>query len=157
MAIIFSIAAGGFNRMNSNSNLSAVAQNMASDITTVALSALHSDTFQLQTPYGWGVYFDVGNNSYTIFADLDNDKTYDLNEKFKEVRLTRNISISSVCFTVCATVNGSLDFTVLATLAYYDNTQITTITDDLTIDVTDAVSGVTKVISVNSFGAVSLQ
>ncbi len=157
IAIIFSIGATGFNRMNSNSNLNAALQNMASDISITALSALHSDTFQLQTPANWGVNLAIGSNSYTVFADFDNDSVYDTNEKFKTVLIGRNISITSICFTVCASLDGALTFDVPSAVPSYQGTPITTATDDLTIELTDAISGQVKHVSVNTFGAVSIE
>jgi len=157
IAIIFTIAANGFNRSNSDTNVRAAAETLTSDLRTAALYALNSEQFQLQTPYGWGVYFDLGANTYTIFADLDNDKSYDTNEKFKSVVLTKNISISAVCFSACGTINGSVDFSIPNVTPYYDNIQITNATNDLTIDLTDAVTSTTKVVAVNSFGGVTIQ
>jgi prepilin-type N-terminal cleavage/methylation domain-containing protein len=158
IAIIFSIVANGFNRTNSESNLRATADTLASDIRAAALNALNSEQFQLQSPNGWGVRFDIGSNStYTIFADLNNNRVYDTNEKFKTVEIGRNITIAGICFTLCASVNGSLDFTIADGVVYYDNTAVTNITGPVTVNLQDNVIGATEDVEINSLGGVSVQ
>ncbi len=157
IAIIFSVAANGFNRSNSESNVRSATELLASDLRAAALYALNSEQFQLQAPNGWGIYFDLGTETYTIFADLDNDRVYDTNEKFKSTTLGRNVSISAVCFSACGTINGSVYFSTADVVPYYDNIQITNATGDLTIDIIDAVTSTTKVIAVNAFAAVTIE
>ncbi len=157
MAILMTIAANGFNRSNSKQNLKAAADVLASEIQTTALSALNSQQHQLQSPGYWGIYFDLTNNAYIVFADLDSDQVYDTNEKFKSFVLTKNIHITSICFTICATVDGGLTFVAGSAVPAYQGTAITNLTGDLIIELTDSVTSAVAEVSLNPFGGVSVQ
>lgn len=157
MAILMTIAANGFNRSNSKQNLKAAADALASEIQATALAALNSHQYQLQTPGGWGVHIGLTTASYTVFADFDNDKVYDLNEKVKTVNLGKNIVISEVCFTLCDTLDNSLDFNIVDAVPSYATVAITNATDDLEVTLIDNVTNATTVVSVNPFGGVSVE
>ncbi len=157
MAILMTVAANGFNRSNSKQNLKAAADALASEAQAVALSALNSEQYQLQTAGYWGIYFDLTNNAYVVFADLDSDQVYDTNEKFKSVTLSKNIHITSICFTLCATADGGLTFVAGTAVPAYQATAITNITGDLIIELTDSVTSAVSNVAVNPFGGVSVE
>ncbi len=157
MAIIMSIAASGFSRQNSKSNLSSAAEAMASNFRSTALSALNYEQFQLQSPGSWGVYIDPVSNSYTLFADLNSNGSYDNNEKYKTVQLSKNISIAAINFNSAGFAVGTLLYTAGSAAASFSGTAIVLGTGDLQIQLSDAVTTATESVYVNSFGAVYTQ
>lgn len=159
IAVIFAIASTSFNRVNSESNLRAAAEALTSDLRAAALSALNSEQFQLQTPAGWGIYIDGVNESYTIFADVDADKAYDTNEKFKTVNLGRNITNPAVYFEAVGIPNdqGAVLFSDATAQPYYKTTLITNLTGDLQIELKDEVSSALMSVWVNPFGAITIE
>ncbi len=157
MAIIFSIAANGFNRMNSKSNLKSASELLVSDIRSTALMAVNSEQFQLQSPAGWGIYFDGGTGTYTIFADLDGGFDYDNKEKFRTVTLSRNIALLGLSFNFTGTPSGSLFFTAVTAAPRFGGLVFDDTTGDFGVQLIDNISSEIQDISVNSLGTVSLE
>ena len=152
IAVVFSIAANGFNRMNSGSNMTMQLESITSDIRSVATSALNSQTFQTESTVGWGIYFDGPNKEYTIFADLNNNKTYENNEKYKVVRMNPVLAMY-LSWGHTGHPTGELYFDNVTVTPYALGTQITT--EDFGVVLTDGITSVVKTVSVNSLGLVS--
>ena len=107
MIVVFSLAISEIKTTNSRSNLTLTTENLVSDLRTTVMSALNSETLQLKTPTSWGVYFSTGStaSTYTIFADLNSDGSYNSNEKFKTITLASNLSIPCVSVGISSCVS----------------------------------------------------
>lgn len=156
VAVILSIAASGFNRINSKSNLNSAAQVLASDLRAAALAAVNSEQLQLQDPQGWGIFLSAVSDSYTVFADFDGDKSYDTNGKFKGVDLAKNINIDYMSFQSSGWPSGSVFF-ASATAAPYWETNAITSAETFFIILSDSVTSDTEEVHVNSLGVVSVE
>lgn len=94
IAIVISLGLVNFQANgNSSSTYSSSRDLFVSDVRLAASKALNRERFQGQEPTGWGIEFPPASPSYTIFADLDGDRAYDVNEKFKTVNLNSEVKL----------------------------------------------------------------
>lgn len=160
IAIIFSMAVAGANRLNSKSNVNSTAESLTSDLRSTVMSALNSEQFQLQAPANWGIQIDDSANPtrYTVFADLNSDGNYQTNEKFKTVVLSKNIRFSCTTFNGQCHTAGSITFNVSTAKTYFYATElveVTNATGNISISLEDTVTSDVKNIVVNGIGAIS--
>lgn len=156
IAVVFSMAIAGTNRMSSRSNLNLIAEALTSNLRSTAMSALNSEQFQLQVPVAWGVQIEANATPsyYTIFADLDGDLSYDQNEKVRTVILDKNIKFLCTNFNGDCYLSGAVAFNLSSALPAFNGTDITTMTGDITIQLEDITNSETRNIVVNIFGLV---
>jgi prepilin-type N-terminal cleavage/methylation domain-containing protein len=78
--------------------LQRAAQEVMSDLRRAQNMAISAVEYQGQVPLGgFGIHFKLSSpNSYILFADLDGEKDYDVDEKIEEISLTQRIEISSL-------------------------------------------------------------
>lgn len=150
--IITSLGLINFNALgNSSSTYSSSRDLLVSDIRLTANKALHRERFQGQEPTGWGVYFTNTTNSYTIFADVNNNQLYDNNEKFKTVDLNKEIKISWQNYTT-----GSLVFNSGDAKTYVNAVSIpATPTAHLKIDLLNQDNALVRTLTVTPLGTIS--
>lgn len=97
MTMLTGLFLTNYHSSNNAAKVSTAVQEMASNIRLAQGYALGSKKFNgAISSGGWGVYFDEGASSYIIFADVDEGKDYDLSEKFSEINLPTNVTISSI-------------------------------------------------------------
>ncbi len=92
IAIIISLGLINFKALgNSSSTYSSSRDLFVSDVRLAASKALNRERYEGQEPTGWGINFADSGSSYTLFADLNSDRQYSSNEKFKTVNLNQDI------------------------------------------------------------------
>ncbi|MCK4744556.1 prepilin-type N-terminal cleavage/methylation domain-containing protein [Candidatus Parcubacteria bacterium] len=99
LAIITSFSVINFNTWEKNENLRQSARLLDSNIHSVQAKSLSGEMFNGVSPSGYGAYFsNIGDASYILFADLDNDYTYDAadGEFIDTYNLTNNVLISDL-------------------------------------------------------------
>lgn len=122
IAIIIGLGFINFQASNDSSvALSTSRDIVASDLRLAADKALLGERFQGKDPIGWGVQFDGGDNEYKIFADLDGDRIYDSNERYKSVELTQGIKVYP---SYSGVTSGSVLFNTQTGKIYFNNTQL---------------------------------
>jgi prepilin-type N-terminal cleavage/methylation domain-containing protein len=158
IVVILSVSASGMNRLNSRSNLKLVSSVLVSDLRNTAMSALNAQQYQLQATNNWGIRLEslVTPTYYVIFADLDNDKTYDLNEKVKTVTLSKNIKLGCINFNSACDAYGDIVFNNETGIPYFNTIPVTSATDNVEITLYDDVTSETEYISVNTLGVITL-
>jgi Tfp pilus assembly protein FimT len=138
---------------NSSSTYSASRDILTSDLRVAADKALNSERFQGQEPTGWGVQISEGTNSYTIFADLNGNRAYDGNEKFKTVKLNSDLKVYPV---YGSTTAGPIVFNAGDAKTYFNNNELlVNSTDNLLVYLLNKNDAVVKVIEITSLGTVS--
>jgi prepilin-type N-terminal cleavage/methylation domain-containing protein len=157
MAIILTVGSFGSNIFNSKANLNSAAELMTSDLRTTALMAVNAQQFQDQITSGWGVYLDTATNSYTVFADLDNNSVYNNKEKFKTVKLPRNIIINNLQFKGNNLNQGSLYFQANNATPFFEAVSFSSDPYNLNIQLSNKETSDVVSIYVNSLGMVNLQ
>lgn len=153
IVIVISLGLVNFKALgNSSSTYSASRDLLVSDLRLTASKALNQERFQSQEPYGWGVYFTLLTNKYTIFADVNGNRTYDSNETFKTVSLNPEIKIIWDNYTA----GGSLFFNSSDGKTYINNTIIpVTPTTYFRIYLQNQNNALVKTITVSPLGVVS--
>lgn len=95
IAIVISLGLVNFQATgNSTSTYSSSRDLLVSDIRLAASKALNRERFQSQEPTGWGIEFPPNSPSYTVFADLNGNRSYEVNEKFKTVNLNSEVKLN---------------------------------------------------------------
>lgn len=136
---------------NSSSTYSASRDLLVSDVRLAASKALNRERFQSQEPTAWGVNFTDSTNRYTIFADVNGNRTYDNNETFKTVNLNSEVKIKWQNYTT-----GALTFNSGDGKAYVNNALIpTTPTAHLKIDLKNQNNALVKTLTVTPLGTIS--
>ncbi len=163
IVVILSVSASGMNRLNSRSNLKLVSSVLVSDLRNTVMSALNTQQYQQQNTYNWGIRIDSNSNptNYIIFADLDNDKVYDLPEKVKSIVLAKNIKLDCINFNSTCSVAGDLVFTNETGVPYFtvlngSTVRVTSLTGNVGIQLVDSVTSELENISVNTLGVITL-
>ena len=123
-----------------------------------------------QFSYGYGIDFDMSDlKSVTLFTDKNSNKVYDLGDTLVEKNILRNgVTIKSVCVTdatntqSCSASFKSLQITFIrpslsATISTVDTSGFIRTSWASGQIVLTSQQGVTKTISVNSFGQISVQ
>lgn len=150
--IVISLGLINFNTLgNSSSTYSTSRDLLVSDVRLAANKALYRERFQGQEPGGWGVYFTDSTNSYTVFADTNNNRLYDNNEKFKTVSLNKEIKIKWQNYTT-----GSLVFNIGDAKAYVNGDSMSiTPTAHLKIDLRNQNNALVRTLTVTPLGSIS--
>jgi len=93
-----SLILANFNSGSERSRLILIAEKLVSDTRLVQSMALSAAEFNSYVPAGgWGINFSLSRpDKYIIFADEDEDYTYDTLEKFREVDLGNDINIINI-------------------------------------------------------------
>ncbi len=122
IAIIIGLGLVNFQATNdSSTTFSASRDLLLSDLRLTADKALNAERFQGQEPTGWGVQFVGGYNTYTMFADLDGDRTFDANEKFRSVKLNPDLKVYPLYGGV---MTGSVVFNTGSGKTYFNNSEL---------------------------------
>jgi prepilin-type N-terminal cleavage/methylation domain-containing protein len=127
-------------------------QKMVSDIKTAQSASFTSKKLETTLPYGWGIYFDIANNHYITFADLDNDKLYDVAEKNQEIDLSQNITLDSITANNTTYNQANLFFEIDSGSVLFEGSQFSTETSTIKIINQDNTPGY---ITINNMGAIS--
>jgi prepilin-type N-terminal cleavage/methylation domain-containing protein len=139
---------------NSSTTFSASRDVLTSDIRLAADKALNEERFQGQRPTGWGVQFIGGYNTYTMFADLDGDRVYDTNEKFKSGKLNQDLKIFP---SYGGVLTGSVVFNTGDGKTYFNNNQLpVTPTSHLLLYLLNKNSAVVNTLQITPAGTVSV-
>jgi len=160
IAIIIGLGLINFQVANdSSTTFSASRDLLLSDLRLTADKALNGERFQGQEPVGWGVYFPGGHNTYIMFADLDGDRVYDANEKFRFVKLNSDLKVYTL---FGGTTNDeSLESTVVFNTGdgktYFNNTELgITSTTYLLINLLNKNDAVVNTLQITPAGTVSV-
>ncbi|QQS60228.1 prepilin-type N-terminal cleavage/methylation domain-containing protein [Candidatus Falkowbacteria bacterium] len=122
VAIIIGLGLVNFRASNDSSTAFSSSRDLlASDLRLAADKALNGERFQGKDPIGWGVQFVGGYNTYTIFADLDGDRTYDSNERYKFVELNSDLKVYP---SYGGVTTGSVLFNAGTGKTYFNNTEL---------------------------------
>jgi len=136
---------------NSSSTHSASRDLLVSDVRLAASKALNRERFQSQDPIGWGINFTDSTNRYTIFADINGNRTFDSNEIFKTVNLNPEVKVKWQNYTT-----GSLFFNSGDGKTYVNNALIpTTPTAHLLIELRNQNNALVRTLTVTPLGTIS--
>lgn len=166
IALLAGIFLANYHGASKNNNLTLAAQKLASDIRMAQNNSLGSVLYGGSLPAGgWGIDFNRGANSYVIFADVNNNKVYDVNETIpasggSTFTLPANIVISDLTGDSITGDNShsKLDITFLppnpTTNIYWDSA---TFSKYAVIILKDSTTGKTANINVNILGLIEAQ
>lgn len=155
IAIIIGLGLVNFQATNDSlTTFSASRDLLLSDLRLTADKALNGERFQGQEPIGWGVQFVGGYNTYTMFADLDGDRVYDTNEKFKSGKLNSDLKVFPLYGGV---MTGSVVFNIGNGKTYFNNTELAiTPTSHLLVYLLNKNNAVVNTLQVTPAGSVSV-
>jgi prepilin-type N-terminal cleavage/methylation domain-containing protein len=146
--------------------LSLAAQKLASDIRLAQNKCLGSAEYNGAVPEGgWGIYFDksVNNKRYLIFADLNNNKLYDVGEATVDYGgmiedLPANISVDNLKFNVSNTTRLDITFVPPDPTTNIYNSSFSPATTTLgSIVLRESVNNSVSTVNVNSFGLIEVK
>ncbi|HRH33117.1 MAG TPA: prepilin-type N-terminal cleavage/methylation domain-containing protein [bacterium] len=124
---------------------------LSSDLRLTSAKALNAERFQGQEPTGWGVHFIDLSNSYTIFADLNSNRTYDAKEKFRTVNLNPDLKVKWENY-----ATGDVVFNATDGKTFLNNVEMPiTPTAYLLIDIKNQNNATVKILQINPLGSVS--
>lgn len=111
MGIMFAITVPQYAKYRDSKSLFLGKEQVVSDIRMVqnyAYSILKDNgSFPVG---GYGIHFSKDSNSYTIFADKDDDMEYDSDsESFKEIKLPEGVKITSLKINSAEELDGDVD------------------------------------------------
>jgi prepilin-type N-terminal cleavage/methylation domain-containing protein len=155
VAIIIGLGLANFRASNDSSTAFSSSRDLlASDLRLAADKALNGERFQGKDPIGWGVQFVGGYNTYTIFADLDGDRIYDSNERYKFVELNSDLKVYP---SYGGVTTGSVLFNAGTGKTYFNNTELgITSTTYLLINLLNKNNAVVNTLEVTPAGTVSV-
>jgi prepilin-type N-terminal cleavage/methylation domain-containing protein len=173
MALISASLFWNGRQFNDKLALSTTAQDVSLTIRSVqsySSSVRESSGGTGQFSYGYGISFDMSDlKSVTLFTDKNSNKVYDLGDTLVDKSLLRNgVSIKSICATDSANVQScsssfkSLQITFIrpslsATISTVDTSGFIRTSWVSGQIILSSQQGITKTISVNSFGQISIQ
>ena len=98
IALLAGLFLANYHAGQKSSKLQLAAQEIASNIRQAQNNSLGLREFNGSQPEGgWGIYLSPGTpNYYIIFADVDNDHSYDINEKYQQINLPTGISVQQI-------------------------------------------------------------
>lgn len=153
VALISGVFMVNYHGANKRSELNVEKQKLASNIRLAQNYSLGSKTYDgVNTPGGgWGAHFTLSSPSnYIIFADIDNDKTYDASEAIETKILPAGVSISSL------SPANEVD------IVFLPPDPVTYINNDLNnttarIELNESVNNSTAAVTVNFFGLIDTE
>ena len=103
IAFISTIFIVNYHSANKRSQLNMFKQKLASDIRLVLNNSLGAVAYggPPAVSVGWGIHFQLNDNThYTIFADIDNNKKYDIggNETVETISLPEGLEFNSLSY-----------------------------------------------------------
>lgn len=156
IGMISSIFLANYRGSNNKNEVVLAAQKLASDIRLAQNYSLSTKEFSagVPVPGGWGIRASstaTANDHYILFADRNESKTYNNNEKFARISLPAGVTISNI------KVNGVNSSPLnLVFLPPDPATYINTLaTNEAAITVRDA-QGNSKIISINYLGLIDV-
>lgn len=97
ITLMTSLFLANYRDTNKRTELTYAAQNLASDIRLAQNYGLGLRDFKtLEATGGWGVNMSEGDSYYTVFADLNDDATFQEGERFLRVDFARGITVSNI-------------------------------------------------------------
>jgi len=152
IALITGLFLTNYHGTNKRTELNMAAQKVVSDIRLAQNNSLGSLEFNGSIPAGgWGIYFATStSDSYVIFADINDNKDYDLAEQDRQINLPTGIFIDSI-----VEDGGELEEVAITFLPPDPVTYINGLADNtVQIILKDNANNSIKTIKVNFFGLV---
>lgn len=143
-------------------SLKRTAQEIALTIRQAQVYGLSVKEFQPGTSIfsGYGVHFESGTDSFILFADIDNNKTYDVGENVQVFQIQTGDKISGLC------ANGICGANKMDIVFYLTNPPVSITTDtggtlpfgsSYAGVVISSLQGQTKTVSVLASGQIAVQ
>jgi len=123
------------------------AETLVNELRAAQNSALHGRETGGQVPYGYGLYFNTAtsDSSYIIFADTNDNKTYDGGEATETIALSERIYLQS-------TAPDPVSVFFQPPFAVFYVNGVSSVAQSATINFRSARSGFTQTVLINNLG-----